>query len=310
MIRNVFREAQMNELRTQIGEDYFPLPKLSDREFNLFCEMILEECGIKITEKKRVLLQNRIGKRLRALRCPTFKEYYQYVKTAKGRRAELDLLWSAVTTNETHFFREPHHLESLGKSILPEVEARKTVNKTVRIWSAGCSTGQEPYTIAAVLKAYFDKKPGWRFSVTATDIDVNALATAKKAEYPLNLKKEIPPQYLLRYFSVERGVLSPTQEIKGVVNFAQKNLRHLAGWRTKFDIIFCRNVIMYFDMKFRASLVQDFHRLLLNEGILIVGSSESLHGMPRLFSMEKTGKTLIYRRLADSEVRSEQRVII
>ncbi|MCK5690538.1 hypothetical protein KAI87_14760, partial [Myxococcota bacterium] len=151
------------------------MPKLNDREFTLFRELILENCGIKMADTKRLLLQNRIGRRLKALSIPTFNEYYQYIQTPKGKLQELSNLWSLVTTNETHFFRENHHFDLLKEVVFEDLSSRKVAAKKLRVWSAGCSTGQEVYTLAMVLDEYFSRHKGWSWSVMGSDLDSEVL---------------------------------------------------------------------------------------------------------------------------------------
>lgn len=280
------------------------LPALKPKEFDLFRTLIRERCGIKVTDNKLVLLQNRIGKRLRVLGYPSFMEYYNYATTSDGERKELIHLWSAITTNVTHFFRENHHFEALTSTILPRLVSENRLGRTIRVWSAGCSTGQEPYTLAAVLLDFIKSKPGWKVSVAATDIDINALEVARQACYPLEFKNEIPAKYLLSYFETDKTkqTLTVKPQVRDLVSFRQKNLREPEPRAMKYDLIFCRNVIMYFDKDFRKDLVGTFKRSLTDDGYLFLGSTESLHGMPRLFAIEKIDKTLVYRKVVGEDV--------
>jgi chemotaxis protein methyltransferase CheR len=288
------------------GIKYFRTPVLSDRDFSLFGKIILDHCGIRISDTKRVLLQNRIGKRLRELELDSFTEYYKYVTTSAMRQNELINLWSAITTNVTHFFREPHHFESLIKHVLPSLEEKNRLAKVFRIWSAGCSTGQEPYTLAMVLQDYCKDSPGWKANIVGSDIDINVLGQAKSGVYPKEHKKEIPAKYFLRYFESDKETIKVNDHLKRSVNFRSQNLRDLSIRVAKYDVIFCRNVMMYFDREFRKELIGFFHRSLADGGYLFLGTSESLNGMPKLFQMEKLGKAIAYRKLDAKEVDHEQ----
>jgi chemotaxis protein methyltransferase CheR len=274
-----------------------PLPELSRRDFNRFRALILERCGIRVPDKKMLLLKNRIGKRLRALGYDSFSKYFEYVSTDKGGRAELDNMWSAITTNQTYFFREPHHFDALRKHALKQLRVSRGESRKIRVWSAGCSSGQEVYTLAAVLLDFFDGDPSWRVTVLGTDIDGEMLAQADVGRYPAEVKREIPAKYMLRYFTSNNGTVEVRDELRRVVSFRRQNLREPASWMQRLDIIFCRNVIMYLDKQFRAELSAFFHQRLRDDGYLFLGSSESMQGQPRIFETVKLGKTLAYRKI-------------
>ena len=276
---------------------WVPLPELSRRDFNRFRALMLERCGIRVPDKKKLLLKNRIGKRLRALNYDSFSKYFDYVSTDEGGRAELDNMWSAITTNQTYFFREPHHFDALRKHVLRQLETRRNETRKVRVWSAGCSSGQEVYTLAAILLDYFNDDPSWQVSVLGTDIDGEMLARAVAGRYPAEAKREIPAKYMLRYFAASNGTVEVRDALRRVVSFRQQNLREPASWMQKVDVIFCRNVIMYLDKQFRIELSALFHRRLRDDGYLFLGSSESLQGQPRIFETVKLGKTLAYRKV-------------
>lgn len=274
---------------------------LTKREFGQFRELIRERCGLRVADTKKLLLKNRIGKRLRALGFTSYRRYYDYLMTEQGGREELDHFWSVVTTHQTHFFREPHHFEALSKKVLPHLAERRGSTHTIRVWSAGCSTGQEPYTLAAVMLDFIERQKDWTFSVYGTDIDVESLKVGEQGRYPLELKKEIPARYLLKYFDISPGGIAVKDALRKRVKFRQVNLRHLHTWPNKFDVIFCRNVVMYFEKDFRRELTHYFHDRLQDDGFLFLGSSESLHGMPRIFEPIKVGKTMIYCKAGNGE---------
>lgn len=273
-----------------------PTPNMTKREFDRFRTLIRERCGIKVSDNKRLLLKNRIGKRLKALGYPSFKSYYDYVINAKSTDEELKRLWSVVTTHQTHFFREPHHFDALVKHVLPQLVERRRASRSLRVWSAGCATGQEPYTLAAVLADYFDDDPDWNIEIVGTDIDAEGIQTARAGRYPLSLKKEIPARYMIHYFHTNGDVVEVGNTLRSRVEFREQNLRKLNKWAKRFDLIFCRNVIMYFEKDFRAELAEHFHSSLHEDGYMFLGSSESLHSMPRIFKSHKVGKTLVFRK--------------
>ncbi len=275
-------------------------PQLTEQEFELFRGLFLRVCGIRLAETKRLLVQNRVGKRLRALGLTSFTRYYQYVRTPDGQKKELSNLLNAITTNQTHFFREIHHFQILETQILPEVLQRKPRGQPLRIWSAGCSTGREPYTLAMVLDHWLDgKQPGYR--IVGSDIDYEVLATAQAGRYPQESLKELRNPYLTKYTELVDGQLLIKPEIKKRVSFRRENLADLQPARPRFDVIFCRNVIMYLHPETRGQLAEVFFDSLLSGGYLIVGSSESFRERPGLFKTRQFGRTLTYQRPLPTE---------
>jgi chemotaxis protein methyltransferase CheR len=270
-------------------------PRLGKREFDLLRQLILEWSGIRLAPTKRLLLQNRIGRRVRALGLPSFQAYYDYLCTVKGRRKERANLWSAVTTNETHFFREPHHFDVLRRVILPRVIKSRRLARTIRVWTAGCSTGQEPYTVAMVVDDVLRDHADWTYRVVATDIDPVVLETARGGRYPADLAAEIPPKYLMRHIERDGEMIQVRGELRRHVTFEQQNFARVRPLSPRADVIFCRNVIMYLDLETRRRLVEVFRDSLVDGGRLLLGSSESLHGMPRLMEVERYGNAAVYR---------------
>ena len=271
-------------------------PKLGMREFELFRQLILDCSGITLADSKFLLMQNRIGRRLRALGLSSFGQYYRYLQTAEGGSKELGNLWSAITTKETHFFREPQHFEILQNSLLPGLVSRRCNNHVLRVWSAGCSTGQEAYTLAMVLDKWLSQKPGWSFSVLGSDIDGQALETARAGSYPLRLKSEIPEEYLIRYVDTSAGQMRIRPTLMDCVHFRIHNFAKISPVRPRVDIVFCRNTLMYLHAGTRQKLARVFRDSLTDGGYLTVGASESLNGSPRPLERVHIGKVLIYRK--------------
>jgi len=277
------------------------VPELPAAEFDLFRELIARRCGIKLSDAKRLLLQNRIGKRLRALGMADFAEYYRYVTSRAGKRDELRHLWSAITTNETHFFREPHHFETLRKDLLPALASRRSTMRTLRFWSAGCSTGQEVYSLAMALEDWTADHSGWHYTIIGTDIDDNVLKVAAAGVYPREQEREIPPQARLRYVDCPGRNITMRPRLRAHTRFVNANFATVRPLRPKVDVIFCRNAIMYLNMPTRARLARVFWESLTDGGYLLVGSSESLHGLPVIFDNKRLGRTLAYQRAPRQE---------
>jgi chemotaxis protein methyltransferase CheR len=273
--------------------------KLDLEDFELFRRLIKKSCGIKVTDTKRILLQNRIGKRLRDLGLKSFREYYDRT-VGENNGDEIIKFWSAITTNVTSFFREAHHFEALTEDVLPRLVS-VTGRKKLRIWSAGCSTGQEPYTLAMVLCDYFSDKVGCQFKILGTDIDVNVLSQAQRAEYRIESMDPIPLHYHSRFIEKDNSWIRVAKEIRESVSFRHQNLLTPEDSAIKFDVIFCRNTIMYFDTEFRRKLMAHFNRSLNEGGCLFLGSSEGLIGSEANFRRKKFGKSIYYEKVTGEQ---------
>jgi len=259
---------------------------LSDREFQRFSGFIYDNIGIKMPPVKKTMLEARLQKRLKATSIASFEEYSDYVFNREGRATELIHMIDVVTTNKTDFFREPVHFDYMVKTALPAIlQARGDVLRDpVRVWSAGCSTGEEPYTLAMVLSEFADGRPGFRAAITASDISSQVLQTAKTAIYPeertdpipLNLKKK----YLMRSREKSRSLVRISPKLRSLVTFRRINfMDDDFGISEKMDIIFCRNVVIYFDKQTQQTLMRKFHRQLRPGGFLFIGHSETLSGL-------------------------------
>lgn len=273
-----------------INQDYSMKPHLSatlrDREFQLFSNFIYDNVGIKMPPAKKTMLEARLQKRLKALGIPSFEEYGNYVFSPDGRATELIHLIDVVTTNKTDFFREPGHFDFMVKTALPNIlDGRGGSSRDpLRIWSAGCSTGEEPYTMAMVLSEFAIGRPGFRAAITATDICTQVLQTARTGIYPeertdpipLNLKKK----YLLRSREKSKSLVRICPQLRSLVTFRRINfMDDDLGIAEKMDIIFCRNVVIYFDKPTQQTLMRKFHKQLKPGGYLFIGHSETLSGL-------------------------------
>ena len=259
---------------------------MTQAEFSRFSEFIIGQCGIKMPPSKKIMLEARLQKRLRTLGISNFKEYYDHV-LGEGGCDELVHMLDAVTTNKTDFFREPVHFTYLAQTILPEFiverERSKGSNKPFAVWSAGCSTGEEPYTLAMVLSDVAGLYPSFRFSILATDISTKVLDRAREAVYDAERVAAVPlpmkQKYLLRSKDPGKGVVRIGPELRSIVEFKRLNLMEEAfSFSEPVDVIFCRNVIIYFDRKTQEQLISRFCKVLKTNGHLFLGHSESIHG--------------------------------
>lgn len=253
------------------------LVPMSDRELRGFRELVYRECGIHISEHKRELLTARLSRRIRSLGMVRFGEYLALVERDSRERVEM---LDRIVTNETRFFREPKQFEFLETQVLPRwrAEAEKHARtRRVRVWSAGCSTGQEPYSIAMTLLAHLE---GWDIDVLATDLSGRALGQAMAGVWPAEKADEIPEKYLktwmLRGVRSQEGRMTATGEARAVIRFQRLNLHDELPQLGMFDLIFCRNVLIYFDLESRTKAVTRLLSRLAPDGFLFLGHSESL----------------------------------
>lgn len=249
---------------------------MSDKDFSTLRRFIYSECGINITEAKRTMLEARLQKRLKALSMSSFSDYCEYLFSDEGIAEEQVQMINQVTTNKTDFFREPAHFESLRNKVLPSFGRGR---KSVTVWSAGCSSGEEPYTLAMVLK-----ESGYDFTIVATDISTRMLEKARQAVYEEDRIAPIPPDLLKKYVLVSKNkakrLYRIAPELRQHVRFERLNfMAQDFGFQEPMDIIFCRNVIIYFDKPTQEALLNRFCRYLSPDGYIFMGHSETLLGM-------------------------------
>jgi chemotaxis protein methyltransferase CheR len=256
---------------------------MTPRDFQRFSNFIEEELGIKMPASKKPMLEARLQKRLRLLEMPSYTDYCDFLFSDEGQELELPQLIDVVTTNTTDFFREPQHFRLLSERILPEWFAQQRGARRLHVWSAGCSTGMEPYTLAMVFCEFAERHQGFDFRILATDISSQALQQAVRAVYKLDQVAPVPQsmktKYLLRSKDRSRQLVRVAPELRGNVCFRRLNFMDDFRLRKPADIIFCRNVIIYFDRPTQETLFQKFCRSLRPGGHLFIGHSESLTGM-------------------------------
>lgn len=281
-------------------------PAIVDREFKMtranflaIADMIRQNTGIQLTDRKQDMVYSRLSRRLRNLGMTEFDQYLSYVETPDGAQ-ELVQLVNALTTNLTKFFREPHHLEHVADTMLPECIAEKGGLGRLRIWSAGCSTGQEPYSIAMTLMDTLSNIAQWDARILATDLDTSVLATGAAGIYDSRDIAQLNPKWK-KWFSPEKYGEKAQHKIddrlRKLIAFKKLNLMGKWPMRGPFDAIFCRNVMIYFDKPTQQKLVQRYADLLKPGGYLYVGHSEVL--MNGQSGLEALGHT-IYRKAVNS----------
>ena len=267
---------------------------LEDSDFRKISSLVRATTGIVIADRKRAFIHGRLGRRLRALGLQNFSEYCRVLEGPNGA-AERDVLVNAITTNHTGFFREPHHFEYLEKIVLPAILANRTqASHRVRIWSAGCSTGEEPYTLAMIV-ADAKLPPAWDVKILATDLDTNVVAHAKAGLYDAERAKSIPGRFRQRFATLQPdGRTAMNDVLRSLITFKPLNLLEEWPMTGPFDMIFCRNVVIYFDKPTQRSLFNRYAEILKPDGWLTIGHSESLQNLTDRFQL--VGRT-VYRRI-------------
>ncbi len=265
---------------------------LSDKEFELFKQLIYNESGIHFSNSNRTILESRLKERLRRSNTSSVMEYYNKILKDKE---ELKILLDSVTTNLTRFFRNTLHFQTLENYVIPDLVEYKEQRHDfkMRVWSAGCSTGEEPYSIAMVLKDKLD--PKYRIEVIGSDLSLKSLMIAKEGFYPESRIGGVPEKYLTRFFEKKRDGYQIKEEIKAITRFDYHNLKYDSGLRN-VDILFCRNVIIYFDKAAQEQVINRFWEVMTNHSYLFIGHSESLFGMNTKFEFVKTKWATIYRK--------------
>jgi chemotaxis protein methyltransferase CheR len=253
--------------------------KLTNEEFDRLSALVYQECGINLPGSKKVMLESRLNKRLRALNLDSFKEYIQLLARTDGVASELIHMIDVVTTNKTDFFREPHHFTFLEQHVLPELIASKN---SIKVWSAACSSGEEPYTLAMVLEDFGRLHHNFRYDILASDISTAMLQKAALAIYPMErvalIPTEIKKRYLLKSKDIERPTIRISPQLRKKVRFNRINfMDKIISVKEDFDVIFCRNVLIYFDRKTQSDVILKLVSTLKPGGYLFIGHSESLY---------------------------------
>jgi len=263
---------------------------LTDEDFILFRDLIHRVSGISLSEHKRELIVSRLTKRLRTLGLGGFREYYDFLTQDPRGQEEMGQLVNRMTTNKTDFYRESHHFRYLSETVLPGLVAEKEArgDRRLRAWSAACSTGEEPYTLAITLAEFFEDRRDWEIKILASDLDTEVLNFAIRGRYPAERLAPVPKTILHKYFQQAPGPGAPAYLVSPalgrLLTFSRVNLHQSSfPFKEPLDFIFCRNVMIYFDMPGKISLLRKFHRVLRPGGHIFVGHSESLMMVKDLF---------------------------
>lgn len=274
---------------------------MSDEEFRLLRDFVYQYCGMFFKDDSKYLLQKRLGRRLQHHRLRTFREYYYLLRYSPQKEQELTELINLVTTNETYFFREEFQLKAFTEDILPEIRERKQRlgQKRIRIWSAGCSTGEEPYTLAMLLLEdgrWLD----WQVEIIGTDICQRVLQAARQGTYGESAFRSTESYFRNRYFQKEGIRFRINDEVRKWVTISHLNLLDASrvSLLGQLDVIFCRNVIIYFDLVAKRKVIDSFYQRLTPEGFLLLGHSESLMNLSNAFQLRHLTHDMVYQKPA------------
>ncbi len=275
-------------------------PKLSDETFKQLREYIYQKTGIYFQDSKKYLLEGRLGKRVQFLELKGFDDYLQLLKSLRGQE-ELPYLYEAVTINETFFFRNEPQFEVFEKTLIPDIIARRSTNgkSRLRIWSAASSSGEEAYTIAIIyLEKLKPKYPWLEIEIVGTDINDAVLDIARSGVYREYSVRNIPPNYLEKYFTKTDGRYYLSDQVRQLVRFENLNLYDRVKMKrmNQFDIVFCCNVLIYFDQKSKVQVVSDIYDAMNAGGYLFIGYAETLHGISSAFKLMNFPKTVVYKK--------------
>ncbi|MDX1764506.1 MAG: protein-glutamate O-methyltransferase CheR, partial [bacterium] len=256
--------------------------------------------GISIEPGKEYLLENRLANRLKAQNCSSFEEYHLFLRYEPEGEKEIERMIDCVTTNETYFFRENDHFEALKDVMLPALveQKRREGERTIRIWSAACSIGAEPYSIAILLSEMGARLGGLKTEIIASDISQSVIESARRGVYGENTVRKVPQALLDKYFSREGNNWRLQDAVKSRVRFANLNLVDPIRLQvlSEVDVIFCKNVLIYFDEETKKRVLQSLYDALCPSGYLVVSLSETLHNVTRVFKPQSAGCGLVYRK--------------
>lgn len=259
----------------------------TDRDFNFIKNLVATNTGIVLSDAKRSMVYSRLARRLRSLSIENFSDYCDLLK--KEDHEEQVHFVNAITTNLTSFFREKHHFEYLSKTLIPHWKKTRQNEKRIRIWSAGCSTGEEPYTIAITLQEHFPDLEQWDVKILATDLDTNVVATAQAGVYAEEriegLSNALKKKWFKRGKNNHDGKVKVSPYLQDLITFNQLNLLQEWPFKGGFDLIFCRNVVIYFNKDTQRILADRYADMLKDDGVLFLGHSETLFKVSDRFSL-------------------------
>lgn len=272
--------------------------ELNDNTYRLLSDFIYQNSGLRYDETQKFILQKRLSARVRELKLESFEKYYYYLVYHPNREAELEAIFDLITTNETYFFREERQLKAFTEDIIPEIVQEKKDQKSLRIWSAGCSSGEEAYTISMLCNE-IDSLKGWDVDIFASDISQKVVQTARRGLYGEASFRSTDEQKRQQYFDkTPEGKYRIKEDLRQMVTFGKLNLLddQKTGIFGELDVIFCRNVIIYFDVTAKKKVIENFYKKLRKNGFLLLGHSESLLSLSTKFKLRHMKHDMVYQK--------------
>ncbi|MBC9785302.1 chemotaxis protein [Heliobacillus mobilis] len=265
--------------------------------YGRYVELIYKKTGMWFENHKLYYVEKRLSERMEELNMTCYRDYYQFLKFSNDP-AEMELLINRITVNETYFFRDFPQLAGFAEAVLPLMVREKLASgeKKLKIWSAGCSTGEEPYTLAIILLEMLPEPNEWKIEIQATDINTRVLAAARRGYYNSRSVKDVPPEYLERYFTRRLDMYLLNLNVRSMVNFKYLNLMDQKEMKDQvgFDFIFCRNVLIYFSNESRLKVLESYYRSLRSGGYVYLGHSESVGRITEAFKMRRIDGNIVY----------------
>ena len=281
------------------GEDTAFQLRLSEGEFARFSDFFYQQTGITFEPSRKSFIEKRLSQRMDELGLVSFSDYMSRVRWGRGNQ-EMQELINLLTINETYFFRERAQFDALVSDVLPKLTRRRSRLDPINIWSAPCSTGEEPYSIALMLLEYWDDVDAFDVAIHGSDIDTSVLERARRGLFSARSVSKLPPEVLTNYFDLVRnsGEYEIKKEIRDSVHFFKSNVLkpEFRSDNDMYDVIFCRNMLIYFDETSRRIAVENFHNVMRDDGVLFLGHSESMSRISSLFAPEKFGGVIGYRK--------------
>lgn len=276
-------------------------PRLSPETFLLLRDIVYKRSGIFIPDNKKYLLETRLARRLELKDLKTFEDYYYFLTYDGEREREIQALCNSVVTNETSFFRDVPQLEAFRKGVVSKVieEKSRSSDRSIRIWSAACSTGEEPLTISMMLHEDCVPSRGWNVEILGSDISDSVLNAAQAGVYEKYSLRNTPEEYIRKYFTASAESYSINGKVRGPVRYKKINLIDANETRVVrgMDIVFCRNVLIYFDDASKKKAIGHLYDSMAKGGYLLVGFSESLHSITRLFRPVSMERSVVYKKI-------------
>ena len=273
---------------------------MAEEEFRLIRDYIYNHCGLSFDISSKFLLEKRLSNRVKLHQLKNFKEYYRFLRYDPKSNEELSSVIDILTTNETYFFRESCQLKAFSEEILPEIKNRKDANareKNLSIWSAGCSTGEEPYTIAMlILETGLFRD--WGIEIFGNDISQRVLQVARRGIYTQTSFRSTDKSFIDKYFDPIEGKYKIKDEVKNMVRFGYLNLmdRNKMSLLRNMDVVFCRNVLIYFDIESKKKVIQNFYDKLEEGGYLLLGHAESIMNISTAYALQHLKNDMVYRK--------------